>query len=226
MAAARRINWLAIWITAGVVVVVVAIAAVAVWMNRQALALAESPGAAVVNEETGAITIGDGPNVLDEYVDFMCPFCGQYHDSFSETVSGLVEDGDVTLNLHPIAILDANSQGTQFSTRAASAMYCVADDNPDAVYPFMDALFANQPRENTTGLDNDEIIGYAKEAGASDAVESCIEETEYADFVAARTQEIPPNPSTGSVSAPMVVLNDEYLNLTMDPEVDLLPKLN
>ncbi|WP_119696660.1 DsbA family protein [Microbacterium halotolerans] len=225
MAAARRINWLAISITAGVVVIVVAIAAVAVWMNRQALALAESPGAAVVNEETGAIAIGDGPNVLDEYVDFMCPFCGQYHDSFGETVSGLVEDGDVTLNIHPIAILDSRSQGTQFSTRAASAMYCVADDNPDAVYPFMDALFANQPNENTAGLDNDEIIGYAKDAGASDAVESCIEDVEYADFVAARTQEIPANPSTGNVSTPTVVLNDEYLNLTMDPEVDLLPKL-
>ncbi|WP_105566324.1 DsbA family protein [Microbacterium halophytorum] len=219
-AAARRVNWLVIWITAAIVVVVVAIAAIAIWMNRQALALAESPASAVVNEETGAIALGEGENVIDEYVDFMCPFCGQFHDSSGEDLSAAVESGEITLNLHPISILDGQSQGTNYSTRAANAVYCVADDNPDAVYPFYDALFQNQPGEGTTGLDDGELLDLAERAGASGDVESCIADGTYFDFVAARTQEIPPNPQTNQVSTPTVTRNGEYVNLTLDQATD------
>lgn len=218
--AARKTNWLAIWISAAVVVVIVVVAALVIWMNRQALALAESPATAVVNEETGAIALGDGDNVIDEYVDFMCPYCGQFEESSGEDLAQAVKDGEITLNLHPISILDRASMGTNYSTRAANAAYCVAEDNPDAVYPFFDALFQNQPRENTTGLDNGKLLDFAKQAGASGEVEACIEGGDYNDFVAARTQEIPPNPETGQVSTPTVTRNGEYVNLTLDAETD------
>lgn len=219
--AVRKTNWLAIWITAAVVVVVVVIGALVVAMNRQALALAESPATAAVNEETGAIAFGDGDNVVDEYVDFMCPYCGQYYASYGEDMAKAVKDGDITLNLHPISILDGASQGTMYSTRAANAAYCVADDNPDAVYPFFDALFGNQPKENTAGLDDDEILKYAKQAGASDGVKACMDDGTYDDFVTARTQEIPANPDTGQVSTPAITRNGDYVGITFDRDTDL-----
>jgi len=218
--AARKTNWLAIWISAAVVVLIVVIGALVVWMNKQALALAESPATAVVNEETGAIALGEGENVVDEYVDFMCPYCGQFYENSSADLADAVKAGDITLNLHPISILDRLSQGTNYSTRAANAVYCVADDNADAVYPFYDALFQNQPAENSAGLDDDKLLSLAKQAGASGDVESCIADGDYTDFVAARTQEIPENPSTGQVSTPTVTRNGEYVTLTLDAETD------
>lgn len=224
-AAARRVNWMAIWISVAVVVVVVVVAGFAIWMNRMALALAESPGTATVNEETGAITIGEGENVLEEYMDFMCPFCGQYQEGYGEEIAQAVEDGQITLQIHPIAILDSQSQGTNYSTRAASAVYCVADDNAEAVYPFIDALYKNQPSEGSSGLDDDALIGYAHDAGASDAVDECITGGEYADYVAARTQEVPVAPGASGVSTPTIILNDEFVELSGGPEADILSKL-
>ena len=76
--------------------------------------------------ETGAIAVGDGENTLDTYIDFMCPVCNQFEQAYGETIQSLVDDGTITLNIHPISILDRESQGTEYSTRAANAMYCVA----------------------------------------------------------------------------------------------------
>ena len=63
---------------------------------------------------------------MDTYVDFMCPVCNQFEQAYGEAIQGLVDDGTITLNIHPISILDRASQGTEYSTRAANAMYCVA----------------------------------------------------------------------------------------------------
>ncbi|WP_261167080.1 thioredoxin domain-containing protein [Microbacterium sp. Marseille-Q6965] len=224
MAAARKTNWVAIWISAAVVVAIAVIAVLVVQMNRQAVALAESPASAVVDEETGAITLGDGPNVLEEYLDFMCPYCHEYHETYGEDVAELVEEGEVTLNVHPIAILDSQSNGTQFSTRAAGAVYCVAEANPDAVYPFIDALFRDQPREGTEGLSDDQIAGLASEAGAGDAA-SCIADGEYMDYVTKMTPETPVAPGASGISTPTILLNDEFVSLTWDPQADIIDKL-
>lgn len=219
-AAARRVNWLAIWITIGVVVVVVVVGALVVWMNRQALELAESPASAVVNEETGAIVLGEGPNVLEEYIDYSCPHCGSYHSAYGETVAGLVAEGEVQLELHPISILDS-ATNDDFSTRAAAATYCVAEGDPDAVYPFLDALFDAQ---STSGMSDEQLVETAERAGANGAAE-CIEAGTYHDYVIARTSETPVAPGASSISTPTVILNGEFVSLTMDPEADIVSQL-
>jgi protein-disulfide isomerase len=211
--AAKKTNWFAIVISAIVVVALVGVGAVVVWMNNTATAPAEAPAAAVVNEETGAITLGEGPNVVAEYFDFMCPYCGRYWETYSEDVNERVVAGEVTLEMHPISILDNASQGTAYSTRAAGAVYCVAEENADAVYPFVDLLFDNQPREATAGLSDEEIIGYAERAGAEGAA-SCIE-----------GGELPIAPGQTRPSTPTVLVNDEFLGITWDPEADLVPLL-
>ena len=153
-AAARKVNWFAIWISVGVVVALV--------RGRRAgrvdelvasTAPGESPEASNIDTETGAIIVGDGPDVLDTYIDFMCPICNTFEQSYGPTIEGLVDDGSITLNIHPISILDRASQGTEFSTRAASAMYCVAVADAEASVPFMQAMYANQPAEGSTGPD-------------------------------------------------------------------------
>ncbi len=88
-----------------------------------------------INAETGAIEVGNGDQTMDTYIDFMCPVCNQFEQLYGEAIDDLVDDGTITLNIHPISILDRASQGTEYSTRAANAMYCVAAADADARCP-------------------------------------------------------------------------------------------
>ncbi|WP_203136321.1 DsbA family protein [Microbacterium sp. JZ31] len=216
--AGGKTNWVAIWISAAVVVLLVAVGGIVVWMNNQATAPAEAPASASIDETTGAIRVGEGPDVLATYVDFMCPYCGSFEESWGETIAEQVSARALTLEVYPVSILDRASQGTEFSTRAANAMYCVAEDNPDAAYPFMDLMFSNQPAETTPGLTDEEILSFAERAGATGAAE-CIADRTYADFVAQTTEQLPGG------GTPAVLLNGETLNWQATPEQELLPRL-
>lgn len=188
MAAAKsNTNWFAIWVSIAVVVVLVGLGAVVVFLNNQATAPGVAPKSAIVNEETGAISFGEGKDEVDTYVDFMCPICGQFEQQYGEQLQSAAANGDITLNLHPISILDRYSQNTKFSTRAAGAMYCVAAEAPDSALDFFNQLFANQPAENSAGLSDDELAALAEQSGAGAAAD-CIAEGTYMDFVGDQTE--------------------------------------
>ena len=81
-----------------------------------------------------------------------------------------------------MAILNATNKG--FSTRAANAAYCVADENKEAFVRFHSALFAQQPAEGSgTGPDNAALIETARQAGAVGGVPECINSGRYNDMV-------------------------------------------
>lgn len=224
MAAAKKTNWFAIWVSAAVVVVLVAVGGLVVWMNQAATDPGETPTSGGINQETGAIIVGDGPAVLDTYIDFMCPICGQFEDLYGETILEQVDAGEITLNIHPISILDRASQGTQFSTRAASAMYCVAEESPDDAVAFMQQMFVKQPAEGTEGLTDSEIVDIAKGVGA-EAAADCIADGTFTDFVSAMTGKTPVREGAAGIGTPTVVLDGEILTLTGDPAADLTARL-
>ena len=225
-AAARKVNWFAIWISVGVVVALVVVGGLVVWMNNASTATApgQSPEASNIDTETGAIIVGDGPDVLDTYIDFMCPICNTFETSYGPTIEGLVDDGSITQNIHPISILDRASQGTEYSTRAASAMYCVAVADAEASVPFMQAMYANQPAEGSTGLTDDQILGIAAGVGVT-GIDSCVNDGIYMDYVTSMTEKTPVKEGAGGIGTPTVVLNGEILTLTGDPEADLVTPL-
>ncbi len=221
-----KTNWFAIWTSIAVVAVLVVVALVVVWMNSTSTAPGESPEAPNIVTETGAIVVGDpdAANTISTYIDFMCPVCGQFEELYGPTIEGLVDDGSATLEVHPISILDRVSQGTQFSTRSASAMYCVAVEDADASLPFLQAMFANQPEEGTSGLTDEQIIEIAGSVGVTGADE-CIGDGWYMDYVSAMTSETPVKPGAGGIGTPTVLLNDEFVTLTGDPQADLVANL-
>ena len=49
-------------------------------------------------------------------------------------------------------------------------------------------MFANQPAENTPGLDDATLIGLASQAGAGAPVTDCINNGDFVDWVAASTE--------------------------------------
>src|SRR5690606_19045280 len=138
---------------------------------------------------------------VDTYVDFMCPICGDFENAYGEQLQTAAANDEITLNIHPISILNRASQGTDYSSRAASAMYCVAAEEPDAALDFFNSLFENQPAEGTPGLSDDELTALAEEAGAAGAAE-CIADGTYMKFSEDQVAETPPNPETGQVGTP------------------------
>jgi len=209
-AAAGKTNWFAIWTSVAVVAVVVVLIVVVMAMNNKATDPGTPPTGAGIDQSTGAVIVGDGEQTLDTYIDFMCPICNSFEQTYGEEILDLVEAGTITLNIHPIAILDRYSQNTEYSTRAANAMYCVAEADPDAAVPFMQAMFENQPEENSTGLTDEEILAIAEGVGVT-GIDSCVTERDYGDFVTAMTENTPIQPGASGIGTPTLAVNGEVI---------------
>lgn len=207
--ATGRTNWFAIGISAAVVVVLVALAGFVVFLNGQAGAPGAAPQASGINAETGAITFGEGETEVATYVDFMCPVCGDFEAAYGKDLREAAEDDRITLSVHPIAILDAASRGTDYSSRAASALYCVAEQAPESALDFMTALFDNQPAEGSAGLTDEQMVAFADQTGGGAAAE-CITSGSYKKFVGDRTPETPAN-ANGQIGTPTVAIDGERI---------------
>ncbi|MBQ3359670.1 DsbA family protein [Microbacterium sp. 22179] len=189
MAAAKsNTNWFAIGVSAAVVVVLVVLGGLVVFLNNQATAPGVAPEGGNVNQETGAISFGGGDDEIDVFVDFMCPICGDFEDAYGEQLQSAAASDDITLNIHPISILDRYSQNTKYSTRAAGAAYCVAENAPDSFLDFFNFMFSNQPEENTAGYTDEELASYAEQVGAGAAAD-CIADGTYMNFVRDQTNQ-------------------------------------
>ena len=120
--------------------------------------------------------------VLSIYEDFQCPHCRDFEKAFGPTITKLVDSGAVAVDYNMLAILNRVNGG--YSTRAANAAYCVADENMDAFKRFHAALFAKQPEEGSgSGPDNAALIETARQAGVTGGVPDCINKGKYDKMV-------------------------------------------
>jgi protein-disulfide isomerase len=125
---------------------------------------------------TDGIVVGypDAPVTVDLYEDFMCPVCGLFESRTGADLLTLAADHRAKLAYHLLNFLDRLSSGTAYSSRAANAAACAADIG----LPFVKlhaALYANQPKENSTGLTDEELVAYGLQAGASrDRFAACV----------------------------------------------------
>ncbi|MEN9740093.1 MAG: hypothetical protein RLZ72_359 [Actinomycetota bacterium] len=149
-------------------------------VRTQALPADSAPVATPANE----------PGVVDItlFVDYLCPICGEFEKTNGQAINELVSSGAATVEIHPLAFLDNRSQGTKYSTRASNAAACMANYSPNSFYTFHNSLYANQPAENTPGLDDQTLIDLANKAGAAPQVADCINNGDFEDWVAAQTE--------------------------------------
>jgi protein-disulfide isomerase len=124
----------------------------------------------------------DDPKVvLSMYEDFLCPHCGVFEQQFGPTVRKLISSGAIAADYYMVAILDR--QGNGYSSRAANAAYCVADESTDAFQRFHDALFQQQPQEGAGVYpDNARLIELARQAGAAGGIPDCINKGRYTEM--------------------------------------------
>ena len=196
-------------------------------MASDGILLTASEDGGITAVETAALDAGEDPTPTEPdesgtvanivmYIDYLCPFCGQFEATNSESIRTMVESGAATLEVHPIAILTNKSAGTQYSLRAANAAACVADNSPEAFFDFNAILFENQPEEGSTGLSNDELKQLAGDAGVSSlsTVERCIDDVQFKSWVQdatnrALTQPIPNSELDAITGTPTVLVNGQ-----------------
>lgn len=115
------------------------------------------------------------------YEDFLCPGCGNFERGYGATVSKLIDIGAIAADYSMVTILDS-PRTENYSSRAAAAAYCVADESIEAFRRFHTALYSKdiQPQETGTKFpDNARLIEIAREAGAAGKVPDCVNSGKY-----------------------------------------------
>ncbi|WGW12574.1 thioredoxin domain-containing protein [Saxibacter everestensis] len=109
--------------------------------------------------------LNEGAAHLKVYLDFQCPVCKTFEELNGANINSWAQAGNVSIEYVPLPFLDRMSGGTKYSTRSANAAACLSDVAPDKYLGYMTTLFENQPEEGGTGLPDEDLITYAKEAG-------------------------------------------------------------
>ena len=132
--------------------------------------------------EGDAVLIGQGRVRVDAFIDFLCPFCRRFELSAQPVLAQLTAAGQASVAYHPMNFLDEAST-TNYSTRAAAASGCAADQGRFLVYAH--ALFEDQPPEGGPGLSDAELAGVGQKAGLDNApFTACMSEGRYLDWPA------------------------------------------
>lgn len=131
-----------------------------------------------------ALVSGDGEIDVRVWTDPRCPSCKHFEDAAGERIAALVDDGTITYSIHPMNFLDRVSNGTRYSSRAGSALTCVAVSEPDVLLDAVAAVYASQPGEGSDGLTNDELTSVIEGAGA-EGQRDCIDAETYTAWVQA-----------------------------------------
>lgn len=158
--------------------------------------------------------LGEAPVRLDVYFDFMCPICGAFEAYEADVLDELRVDGTVDVYYHPLSILDHQAQGSEFSTRAASAAALVAEESPEQFLDFVAGMFAVQPAEGTPGLSDEQIQQVALGAGVPQGVVDRIPLHEYASWVGVATEA---SVRDGVGGTPTIALDGAIQDVRNDP---------
>lgn len=200
-----------------VVVVLVSVIGIGVQAGR-----AKIQGSLLATHATVTDGVVDGKKAaatVDLFEDFQCPNCLDF-----EQTAGAKLDADVKANLaqlrfHPIAILDASSNGNRYSSRAANAALCASDVSVDFFVAYHNVLYGKdrsgqrvQPGEGSNGRSDAELIGYASlagiPAGQTTSFGTCVQTEQHKALVQAMTDDASKRGITGT---PTVIVNGTKL---------------
>ena len=124
------------------------------------------------------------------YQDYQCPICKLFEDPNASQIRNWADKGLAVIEYHPISFLDGASLNN-YSSRATNAAFCVANSQPNKFFDVNNALYANQPQENTSGPTDSEIKETLKSVGVamSNEMNECIDQKRYSKFIDNKTNE-------------------------------------
>jgi protein-disulfide isomerase len=187
------------------------IAGIAGWYVYQEQRPEPSAAPPPASADAAGVKVGTGPVTVDVYLDFMCPHCKEFEDGTAATLDTLVTSNAATVVYHPLAFLDRFST-TSYSTRSAAASGCAADAGKFVEYARV--LYANQPPENSPGLDDNKLIELAGTAGIdTTAFGQCVKDGKHTSWVDGVTEAAT---KAGVNGTPTVMVNGKKVDATPD----------
>ncbi|WP_327389771.1 DsbA family protein [Mycolicibacterium stellerae] len=206
----KRTLIIQVGLTAAVVVVAVVLVICIVMSSGDKKPAAAADHAKSIRVTSSSLITKEGSTepkvVVSLYEDFLCPHCASFEQEFGPTVNELIDAGTVAVDYYMVAILD-RPQNQNYSSRAGSAAYCVADTSTDAFRRFHGALYARQPSENSPTFPTDtQLAETARQAGAD--VADCVNGDDYSQMVKNLAD------ATGITSTPTVRINGQDYQFT------------
>lgn len=163
----------------------------------------------------GAEAEAGQPVKVIAYIDFICPVCLRFENTYNEALTTLRNEGKITMEYRPLGFLDRQSS-TNYSSRAANAAACVADKAPDKYAEYVNVLFANQPAEGGAGLSDDKLKSLASDVGAD--ITSCVDDKTFRPYVKYSTELAS---RTGITGTPTVFVDGKKWEGTTDLNADI-----
>ena len=158
------------------------------------------------------------------YLDYLSESAAMFQSTNSELLKEWLTTGAATITYHPVATLNAKSNGTKYSQRAAAAAACVGTLSPDWFYAFNNNLLSKQPKPETDGYSDKEIAALAIASGvdAPERVRECIEDGSYLTWAREATERaqesLPDTDDLALVDVPTVLVNgQQYVGNLDDP---------
>ena len=160
------------------------------------------------------VTAGNGPVTIDTYEDFLCPQCERFEQRYGNDLITALNNGQVTVRFHTIAILDQSTTPPGYSTRSANAALCAA---AAGIYPaYREKLFAEQPAEGSSGLTNQQLVDFGTQLGAKGDFATCVNSGTNSASVTAETNAAAATPALqtdGQFGTPTVAINGAKVDL-------------
>ncbi|TQM30180.1 thioredoxin domain-containing protein [Nocardia bhagyanarayanae] len=175
------------------------------------IAAAQAPGAVTGSiTDNGSIRVGkpEAKVTVRVVADLQCPACKAFEATYGQLLEDAVANGTAAVEYNIISFLDKAST-TEYSTRAANASYCVAQQDPTKYQAWLKAMFAQQPPEGGNGLTDQQLIEIAKSVGYTEDVASCITDRTYDKYVASTTNQAFDG---GIQSTPTVFVDGKQVN--------------
>lgn len=147
-----------------------------------------TPGIPHNGKPTATKQADDGKAHITIYEDLQCPICQEFEQANAAQIGQWLDAGSVTYEIHPISLpnLDAASNGNHYSSRAASAIGCVAQYAPSDFFAVNTAFYNNQPEENGHGKTDAQILATIKKGGASSSqITDCVHQEKFKGWVQA-----------------------------------------
>jgi protein-disulfide isomerase len=150
--------------------------------------------------------------VLQEFADFQCPYCRQFHDTvLPQIISQYVANGKVRLEYHHLIVIDQNVGGTE-SRRAAEASECASAQG--RFWDYFNLLFANQGTEGSGAFSDSRLKAFAGAVGLdSSQFNSCLDSSQAA--AAVRVDEALAL-SRGLNGTPSILVNGQLVQNPLD----------
>lgn len=182
------------------------------------------------------------------YVDYSCPGCGVFEQTYGEMLERYTGNGDINLTIYPVNFLDSSS-GTKYSTRAANLVACVVEQQPEHAFALHNELLSAevQPGQNQPNWHTDEqLIEIAERVGVDPTtnLKQCMKDQRFAGFISGNWKAasetgilgladdavLYSNTSTGElqdadspqrlVGTPTVIINGQQWNSAVDGDLE------